>query len=71
MRSHPKKRQVVQPDAAPRGDSSYVIQIVMYVDVIVVWQTVVDDNINICNVEKEKSIVLIDTLIHTLIDSKV
>ena len=23
MRSHPKKRQVVQPDAAPRGDSSY------------------------------------------------
>ena len=25
MRSHPKKRQVVQPDAAPRGDSSYAI----------------------------------------------
>ena len=24
MRSHPKKRQVVQPDAAPRGDSSYI-----------------------------------------------
>ena len=24
MRSHPKKRQVVQPDAAPRGDSSYM-----------------------------------------------
>ena len=24
MRSHTKKRQVVQPDAAPRGDSSYV-----------------------------------------------
>ena len=24
MRSHQKKRQVVQPDAAPRGDSSYM-----------------------------------------------
>ena len=24
MRSHPKKRQVVQADAAPRGESSYI-----------------------------------------------
>ena len=27
MRSHPKKRQVVQPDAAPRGDSSYMFHL--------------------------------------------
>ena len=24
MRSHPKKRQLLKPDAAPRGDSLYV-----------------------------------------------
>ena len=32
MRSHPKKRQVVQPDAAPRGDSSYSV---LYVKALV------------------------------------
>ena len=34
MRSHPKKRQVVQADAAPRGVSSYV-DIYIYSEVFV------------------------------------
>ena len=30
MRSHTKKRQVVQADAAPRGESSYIVYITIH-----------------------------------------